>query len=186
MGASDGVLNYQPHHCLLNRLFRRRSTKTSKLRITGLCAGNSPETGEFPARMASYAERVSIWWRHHVTSLIQGPLYIWYIEYVCSVNRVHNSWDVFCLPISNRFATTSKVLSYGDLSILIQKPIYIYINIYTCILSIWSFFMIATTPDYVPSTLHRYQDHVSNTLHRYYQSYVLNILHRYYHDYVCV
>ena len=38
----DGVSNHQPHGCLLNRLFRRRSTKTSKLRVTGLCAGNSP------------------------------------------------------------------------------------------------------------------------------------------------
>ena len=27
--------------------------------------GNSPGTGEFPAQMASYAENVSIWWRHH-------------------------------------------------------------------------------------------------------------------------
>ena len=34
---------------------------TSKLRVTGLCAGNSPMTGEFPAQMASYAESVSIW-----------------------------------------------------------------------------------------------------------------------------
>ena len=38
----DGVSNYQPHGCLLNRLFRRRSKKTSKLRATGLCVGNSP------------------------------------------------------------------------------------------------------------------------------------------------
>ena len=38
----DGVSNHQPHGCLLNRLFRRRSEKTSKLRVTGLCAGNSP------------------------------------------------------------------------------------------------------------------------------------------------
>ena len=29
-----------------------------------LC-GNSPGTGEFPAQMASNAENVSIWWRHH-------------------------------------------------------------------------------------------------------------------------
>ena len=36
------VSNYQPHEHLLNRLFRRRSKKTSKLRVTGLCAGNSP------------------------------------------------------------------------------------------------------------------------------------------------
>ena len=32
---------------------------------TGLFAGNSPGTGEFPAQMASNAENVSIWWRHH-------------------------------------------------------------------------------------------------------------------------
>ena len=62
---SDGVSNHQPHDCLLNRLFRRRSKKTSKLRVTGLCVGNSPGTDEFPAQMASNAENVSIWWRHH-------------------------------------------------------------------------------------------------------------------------
>ena len=61
----DGVSNHQPHDCLLNRLFRHRSKKTSKLRVTGLCAGNSPGTGEFPAQMASNTENVSIWWRHH-------------------------------------------------------------------------------------------------------------------------
>ena len=38
----DGVSNHQAHHCLLNRLFRRRSRKTSKLRVTGLCVGKSP------------------------------------------------------------------------------------------------------------------------------------------------
>ena len=34
----DDVSNHQPHQCLLNRLFRRRSKKTPKLRVTGLCA----------------------------------------------------------------------------------------------------------------------------------------------------
>ena len=62
----DFVSNHQPHDCLLNRLFRRRSKKTWKLRITGLCAENSPGTGEFPAQIASNTENVSIWWRHHV------------------------------------------------------------------------------------------------------------------------
>ena len=60
-----GVSNHQSHDCLLNRLFRRKSKKTSKLRVTGLCAGNSPVTGEFPAQRASNAENVSIWWRRH-------------------------------------------------------------------------------------------------------------------------
>ena len=61
----DTVSNHQPRHCLLNRLFGYRSKKTSKLHVTGLCVGNSPETGEFPAQMANNAENVSIWWRHH-------------------------------------------------------------------------------------------------------------------------
>ena len=69
-----GVSNHQPHHCLLNRLFGRRSKKTSKLRVTGLCVGNSPVTGEFPAQMASNAENVSIWWRHHDTHTRTLPL----------------------------------------------------------------------------------------------------------------
>ena len=61
----DGVSNHQPHECLFSRLFRRRSKKTSKLRVTGLFAGNSPVTGEFPAQKVSNAENVSTWWRHH-------------------------------------------------------------------------------------------------------------------------
>ena len=66
----ESVSNHQPHDCLLNR---------SKLRVTGLCVGNSPVTGEFPAQMASNAENVSIWWRHHAH--IESPLQIvWYIR----------------------------------------------------------------------------------------------------------
>ena len=61
----DNISNQQPHDYLLNHLFRRRSKKISKLRVTGLCEGNTPETGEFPAQRASNAENVSIWWRHN-------------------------------------------------------------------------------------------------------------------------
>ena len=87
-----GVSDHQPHDCLLNRSFRPR--KTSKLRVTGLFAGNSPVTDEFPAwpvtwkmfpfddfivltifpchyvtgvfpiQMASYAESIFMLWRH--------------------------------------------------------------------------------------------------------------------------
>ena len=62
----DGVSNHQPHDCLPNRLFRRRSKETSKLPVTGPSVGNSPVTGEFPAQRASNAENDSICWRHHV------------------------------------------------------------------------------------------------------------------------
>ena len=42
-----------------------RSNKTSKLHVTGLCAGNSPVTSEFPAQRTSNTENVYTWWRHH-------------------------------------------------------------------------------------------------------------------------
>ena len=51
----DCVSNHQPHHCLHNRLFRCRSKKISKLRVTGLCE----------AERASNAENVSILCRLH-------------------------------------------------------------------------------------------------------------------------
>ena len=53
----DGVSNHQSHDCLLNRLFRCRSKKTSKLRVTGLCVGihrwpvNSPHKGPVTRKM---------------------------------------------------------------------------------------------------------------------------------------
>ena len=61
----DGVSNHRRLDCLVNLLFRRRSKKTSKLHVTGLCEGNSPVTGGFCTQKASNAENISIWWRHH-------------------------------------------------------------------------------------------------------------------------
>ena len=61
----DGVSNHLRHDCLLKHLFRRRSKKTSKLRVTVLCERNSPVTGEIPVQRVSNAKNVSIWWRHH-------------------------------------------------------------------------------------------------------------------------
>ena len=62
----EGVSYHRRLDCLRNRLFRRRSKKTSKLRVTGLCEGNPPVTGGFPSQRAGNAENVSIWSRHHV------------------------------------------------------------------------------------------------------------------------
>ena len=36
-----------------------------KLRVIGLCVGNSPVTNEVPAQRSSNAENGSIWWRRH-------------------------------------------------------------------------------------------------------------------------
>ena len=93
----DGVSDHQPHDCLLTCLFRHRSNKASKLRVTGLCEG----TGEFPAQKASSAENVSIWWRHHANSHL--PPLLW----ARSIYSVEESYPVLwnliqCLPSCNR------------------------------------------------------------------------------------
>ena len=44
---------------------RSRWMKTSKVRATGLCEGNSSVTGEFPTQRMSKEEHISIWSRHH-------------------------------------------------------------------------------------------------------------------------
>ena len=90
-----GVSNHQPLDCLLNRLFSHRPRETSKLRVTGLCEGNSPVTGEFPHKgpvtrkmfpfdgVIVYSDKISdtVWrifhsdaqWRHWTLStLLQG------------------------------------------------------------------------------------------------------------------
>ena len=99
----DGVSNHQPHDCLLNRLFRPRSKKTSKLNVTGLCAGNSPVTGRFPAQMASNVENVSIWWRHHNTTKIEAKhVYI-------SWNALYLVWRAVCQKQVSRAGTSNYI-----------------------------------------------------------------------------
>ena len=73
---SDGVSNHQPYDSLLDCLLRRRSKKTSKLRVTGLCGGNSPVIGEFPAQRASNAEMFPfddvIMWRNYWCQVVDS------------------------------------------------------------------------------------------------------------------
>ena len=57
------------------------SKKTSKLSVTGLCEGNSPVTGEFPAQRASKAENVSIWWRYYAIYCITDMTILYIIKY---------------------------------------------------------------------------------------------------------
>ena len=92
----NSVWNHQPHDRLLNRLFRRRSKKISKLRVTGLCAGNSQGTSEFPAQMASNSENVSIWWRHH--DHVHGRMSLRYINH----NRTHKCFSTYDTLIYNQ------------------------------------------------------------------------------------
>ena len=78
----DSVSNHQPHGCLLNRLFRRRSKKTSKLRVTGLCVGNSPgpvnspHKGPVTQRIFPFDDVIMKWWPG--MSAVTGYV-IWYV-----------------------------------------------------------------------------------------------------------
>ena len=80
----DGVSNYQPHHCLLNRLFGRRSRKASKLRVTGLCAGNSPgpvnspHKGPVTRKMVTVDDPIMAWHSVESPSMVDPQWNIWY------------------------------------------------------------------------------------------------------------
>ena len=62
----DGVWNHQPHYCSLNRLFKHRSKKTAKLRVTCLCEGfrrrpvNSPHNGPVKRKMFPFDDVIMI------------------------------------------------------------------------------------------------------------------------------
>ena len=117
----DGVSNHQPRNCLLNRLFRRRSTKPSKLRVTGLCVRNSPGTGEFPAQMASNAENVSIWWRHHEKTITSIPVgsNSWSIIYVTHLTGAGRKLELVRREHFIEFTILNGMLvdlKYGDVS----------------------------------------------------------------------
>ena len=108
--GGSGVSNHQPRDCLLNRLFRLRSMKISKLRITGLCEGNSPVTTEFPAQMASNAENVSIGWRHHVLLSVlcmQIGVYHWLVDDGCVTSYFNGgsafAWKCLGMQISTLY-----------------------------------------------------------------------------------
>ena len=96
----DSVSNHQPHDCLLKHLFRRRSKKTSKLRVTGIFAGNSSVPGEFPAQMASNAENVSIWWRHHAATATSA---------LKSITRPHELYGVHCTNYIISISATPRI-----------------------------------------------------------------------------
>ena len=96
----DGVSNNQPHHWLLSHLFRRRSKKTSKLRITGLCAGNSPGPVNSPhkwpitRKMFPFNDVIMYWLckgRISFFSMQQGFIYLRHLWQINSIFAQSNS-----------------------------------------------------------------------------------------------
>ena len=77
--SASWLANHRRLACLLNRFIKRKSKKTSKLRVTGLCERNPPVTSAFPSQRANNAENVSIWRRHHEMRLfcVDIPVELW-------------------------------------------------------------------------------------------------------------
>ena len=130
----DGVSNHQPHDCLLNRLFRRKSKKASKLRVTGICAGTSPVTDYFPALTASNAEKSF----HLMTSSCQptNTLHIsnrtWTTELCTGVYFQHNvKFHIHILRVL--WQTLESVRWANILHIIIHQ------NIVKLLYDIWEF-----------------------------------------------
>ena len=78
--GGDCVSNHQPHDCLLNRLFRRRSKETSKLRVTGLCAGNSPGPVNSPHKWPVTRKMFPF---DDVIMVLVPSDFVWQVEVAC-------------------------------------------------------------------------------------------------------
>ena len=106
----DSVSNHQPHDCLLNRLFRRRSKKTSKLRVTGLCVGNSPHKWPVTRKMFPFDDVIMGNLGHqwagmphlrHICVCVCVPL--------CHLSTLHVNGD--CCESTNNFRRNRVIVS---------------------------------------------------------------------------
>ena len=122
----DGVSNHQPPHCLPNHLFGCRSKKTSKLRVTGLCAGNSPGSGELSAQMASNAENNSIWWRHHVRSWARASK-MWRRYLISSTNYTVDRSASMHNPYTNTLVILTEIHLMSSPSV-VKEPHVFYVK----------------------------------------------------------
>ena len=107
----DGVSNHQPHGCLLKRLFRRRSKKTSKLRVTGLCVGNSsgpvnsPHKGPVTEKMSPFDDVIMA-----VLALHLSPVH-WPVIWIFNVfDDIYQCW--WNLQLGNDLATSHHLNEY--------------------------------------------------------------------------
>ena len=78
------------------------------------CAGNPPETGKFPAQMASNAENVSIWWRHHVLS---PPQIEHYRELSLMTKKYRVTWASWHFTTPAIFNILFKLTTKGNIKV---------------------------------------------------------------------
>ena len=105
---------------------RRKYQSSSSLAfVRGIHRG--PGTGEFPAQMASYAENVSIWWRHNVLlpNVVFKPLSSEYT--MKSPSMAPFSWNVAIICIEPSYvdtSTTNQNTTAADI-VMPWNPVYI-------------------------------------------------------------
>ena len=129
----DSVSNHQPHDCLLNRLFRRRSKKTIELRVTGLCEGNSPGPVNSPhkwpvTRKMFPFDDVIIYLCSAVTHVLQG---YWQANVQSHVHTSEdiplqwhhmNSIEAFQIPATRLFKRLLQVSNKENMKVLYHWP----------------------------------------------------------------
>ena len=92
----DVVSNHQRLCCLLDRLFRRRSKKPSKLRVTGLCVRgthrwpvNSPHKGSVTRTKIPFDDVIMANWRSRSVT----------VSFTCARNVVFQRKINFCVDV---------------------------------------------------------------------------------------
>ena len=112
----DGVRNQQRLQCLFSRLFRRKSTKTSKLRVTGFCEGNSPVTGEFPLQSASNRKCF-----HFMMSSCSILGLLQYRIYFRNTSYTQLSRNLVCAQLISHWPNHFKILRKDYLKVIWQE-----------------------------------------------------------------
>ena len=115
----DGVPNYRRPGCLLNLMLKRRSKKTWKLRVTGVCEGNplvtggSPHKGPVTWKMFPFEDIIMVVtesrWLQQYFHNSQHALYAGVIETMSVRLRVHaldvqSLFEVHCPPSTSHLS----------------------------------------------------------------------------------
>ena len=119
----DGVSNHRRLDSFLNRLFRCGSMKTSWLRVTGLCEGNSPVTDGFPSKRANNAENASIWWRHYKWCYV---FYMWTMWATYLDDCFMSGWQVLYIWTTVKWISWRRVLHIWTIASYLGSKCYIF------------------------------------------------------------
>ena len=95
--GGNSISNHQPHDCLLNGLFRRRSKKTWKLRVTGLCAGNSPHKWPVTRKMFPFDVVIMIsypFWFLHCFEILHRAWQYHCCHALCKISEQLGNWEI--------------------------------------------------------------------------------------------